>query len=139
MKKIWYGVIGVAILLTLISMILPNNLSKNQNNNVNTYKNLNETKFNQLAIQALYDHGFCYQGMLDEEGKECGEAEYPFIRVYNAEDFTEHGKILLVTKVTEDLYSKFPSLSDKTLTYVFRNTNQESVDTIYVKENKWNR
>ena len=35
--------------------------------------------------------------MEEKEGKECGEAEYPFIRVYNAEDFEEQGKILLVT------------------------------------------
>lgn len=134
-KKTWYWIIGIIVALFLIGLFIPKENTITQNNE----KNFDETKFNQLAIQSLYDNAFCYEGMLEEEGKECGEAEYPFIRIYNADDFTEQGKILLVTKVTEDLYKEFPELYDKQLVYVFRDADQESVDTIYVKEDKWSR
>jgi hypothetical protein len=137
MKKIWFWVIGVVVALILIGLFVPNDNSET-NISQNNENNFDENQFNQLAIQSLYDNGFCYDGMSEEE-KECGEAEYPFIRVYNAEDFTEQGKILLATQVTEDLYVEFPDLYSKTITFVFRDINQESVDTIYVKENKWDR
>ena len=137
MKKIWYWVIGIVAVLFLIGLFVPNNnTNTTENNNKNTF---DENQFNQLAIQSLHDNGFCYEGMEDELGYNCGEADYPFIRVYGAEEFTEQGKILLVTQVTEDLYQEFPPLYGKTITYVFRNLNQKTIDTIYVKENKWDR
>jgi hypothetical protein len=138
MKKIWYGVIGIVVVLFLIGLFIPKDTS-NTNGNQNDENNFDENKFNQLAIQSLHNNGFCYEGMETELGYSCGEADYPFIRVYGTEEFTEQGKILLVTQITEDLYEEFPSLYDKTITYVFRNLNQETIDTIYVKENKWDR
>jgi len=138
MKKLWYWIIGIVLVLVLIGLFIPSDNSKTSTNQ-DKENNFDETQFNQLAIQSLYNNGFCYEGMLEEEGKECGEAKYPFIRVYNAEDFIEQSKILLVTQVTEDIYKEFPELYNKTITYVFRDKNQKSVDTIYVKENKWDR
>ena len=100
---------------------------------------ISKEQFNELAVNALYITGFCYVGMEQEEGKLCGEADYPFIRVYNAEDFTEPGKILLVTSVTKELYEAIPDLYNEQIVFVFRDKNQQSVDRIYVKNNKWER
>ncbi len=120
MKKFWYWVMGIVVFLFLIGIFIPNDSPKT-NTSKDNEDNFDETQFNQLAIQSLYNNGFCYEGMFEDEGKECGEADYPFIRVYNAEDFTEQGKILLVTQVTDDLYSEFPVIYDREITYVFRN------------------
>ncbi len=142
MNKTWYWVIGIFIVLFFIGLFIPNNDAENTLNDaddtLNAKESLDKNKFNQLAIKFLYDNGFCYDGMIDE-GKECGDGDYPFIRVYNSEDFTEQGKRLLVTQVTDDLYNEFPELYNEEIVYIFRNINQETIDRIYVKENKWDR
>jgi len=134
---IWVGV-GL-FFFVLIMVFFSNDNSQNNTSNIETNKEIDKSLFNQLSIQYLYDNGFCYEGMLEEEGKECGEAEYPFIRVYNAEDFEEAGKMLLITKVTDDLYDKIPELYNKEIVYVFRDKGQKSVDRIYVEKNEWSR
>lgn len=133
MKKVWYGLIAVLVLIVILVLAF----SGNDSNNQQSGGSIDSDTFNRIAMQSLYDNGFC----LDNENgvNDCGEAEYPFIRVYGAEDFTEQGKLLLVTQVTDDLYEEIPSLYDKEITFVFRDQNQQSVDRIYIKENKWSR
>ncbi|MCD4759356.1 hypothetical protein K8R33_00525 [archaeon] len=120
------------------------NPTNNEDNSDNTIEEqeepfeIDEDLFSNIAIQEMHIQGFCYEGM-EADGLSCGEADYPFIRVFNAEDFTENGKLLLVTKATEKLYEAIPELYDKTITFVFRDANQQTIDRIYVEQNEWAR
>jgi len=149
--KDWYMIVVYCFIgLIIILVLFSNNSAENSPSSEQTseeennyFENtpdsstftINEDQFNKLAIQSLYNHGFCYGGMPGG----CGEADYPFIRVYNAEDFLEQGKLLLVTQISDDLYKEFSGLYNEEIVYVFRNQNQQSVDRIYVKNNKWSR
>jgi len=130
MNKIWYWIIGIVLFLIIVI-----SFSSNDNSSINEVQSIDYQRFNILSIKSLYDNGFCYQGM---DGG-CGETEYPFIRIYNAEDFEEQGKILLITQVSNDLYEEIPELYNKEIVYIFRDKNQKTVDRIYVKENEWSR
>lgn len=113
-----------------------NEMVGNSQDNINL--GINKELFSTIAIEEMYNQGFCYEGM-EAEGISCGEAEYPFVRIFYAEDYSETGKILLVTKVTERLYEEIPELYDKTITFVFRDANQQTIDKIYVEKNEWGR
>ncbi len=123
---VWTGMIGFVVLLLIVGMFAGGDVKENS-------QSIDKNKFNKLSIKSLYDNGFCYEGM------NCGEADYPFIRIYNAEDFSEQGKMLLITQVTDDLYKEFPGLYDREIVYIFRDKNQKTVDRIYVKEDKWGK
>jgi len=134
-KKTLYWVIGIFVVIVLANVFLGDIPEINvQENNA-----IDESQFNQLSIQSLYDNGFCYVEMEADGFDGCGEAEFPFIKIYNGDDFEEPGKILLVTQVTDDLYEKIPDLYNREIVFVFRDRNQQSIDRIYVKENEWSR
>ena len=68
---------------------------------------------------------------------DCEITDTAFINIY--EDYTEEEKIILISKITNALYEEIPFLYDRTLGFTFRDQNQEIVDKIYVKSNKWSR
>ncbi|MBD3361471.1 hypothetical protein GF358_01635 [Candidatus Woesearchaeota archaeon] len=101
-------------------------------------ESVDNVQFKKIAIDSLYDNGFCYTGMESQENKRCGEADYPFVRVFNAEDFTSQGMINLAVQVGEDINYKMPE-TKKRIVFVFRDQNQKSVEKIYWENGKWSR
>ena len=59
MKKIWFYIIGAVIVLAIIGNLLPDS-SEDNNTKLSENQEIDKTSFNEFALQALYDNGFCY-------------------------------------------------------------------------------
>lgn len=94
---------------------------------------IDENLFATVALESLHGNFFC----IPEEP--CGEVDFPFIRLWNSESFTEQGKILLVTQVSRDLYEVIPELYEEEIVYIFRDASNKTIDRIYVQEDKWSK
>tara|TARA_B100000315_G_C14393820_1_gene503270 strand:+ start:43 stop:495 length:453 start_codon:yes stop_codon:yes gene_type:complete len=127
------------VLLILVSAFSSNEDDSSTSTISENTKTLDKEKFNQLAMQSLHNNGFCYERMEEVEGFSCGEIAYPFIRIYGAEGYTEEGKILVVTLVTDDLYETIPDLYNTEIIYIFRDINQKTIDRIYMEKDEWSR
>src|SRR4030042_3168234 len=73
-------------------------------------------------------------------GIDCEVKDTKFINIYNTANYTEGDRLILMTKIANQLYLDMPFLYDRSLGFVFKAANnQDNIDTIYITSNQWSR
>jgi len=92
-----------------------------------------KSKFSDVVVKAMYDNVYCFE----EPVSQCVDVSYPYVRVLNAEDFTETGMISLVVNVGKRIDAELPGVSKGEIMFSFRDSNQKVIKRLYWEEGKW--
>jgi len=92
-----------------------------------------KSKFCDVVVKAMYDNFYCF----DEPVSKCVDVSHPYVRVLNAEDFTETGMISLVVNVGKRIDAELPGVSKGEIMFSFRDRNQKVIKRLYWEEGKW--
>jgi len=140
-------IIGVVILAILILAIFitPNSITgfallgtTNEIDNTDKINDLQE-RFNRVALEALYSKKYCNDGRHSpeqelREGKDCVETLYPYVKIKHGEDYYDLNKVVLAARMENFIKKEMPEISGQTLGFIFVDSNQRLIDTIYLRD-----